>query len=485
MICKIHINIKTLFLVAFCFQTGYSQNTVSLDEVLAQVKESSFDIRSAQNDMLIAEEDNKFYKSLLKPNLTLIANLPNYNKTSSPVVQPDGTIAFQSIRQANSSLSLFATQAITRTGGTIFVNSDLQRFDDFSSEFKTYNGIPIRIGISQPLLGYNPWKYEKVIQPLALEEARKTYNTSVESALTEATSLFFDILIANQNLEIARTNELVNQDLLRITDERLTLGKVSRDEKLQLEIELNNAKLGVSQALNELERAKALLNTYIGSEAQGEDTYQEPTQFSEVAIDREQLLNSYKTNRPEIIAYHRSLAESNQAIAKAKADFGIQANLNASIGLARGAENPSDIYREPFDEQQFNLSLQVPILDWGKKKAAVARAKIQQQNVSATFDQQILDIENNILQMALRFERLQRDISLLKEIMDKADERFTISNERYVLGNIDITNLTLAQREKDQTKRNYINALKSYWVTYYQLRLLTGYDIVTMQNIDY
>ena len=67
--------------------------------------------------------------------------------------------------------------------------------------------------------------------------------------------------------------------------------------------------------------------------------------------------------------------------------------------------------------------------------------------------------------------------SILKSIMDKADERFIISNERYVLGNIDITNLTLAQREKDQAKRNYINALKAYWGNYFQLRLLTGFDV--------
>ena len=477
------ILITTLFtLLSVCVD---AQSTVTLTEVLNQVKENSFAIQTAKTDVAIAEEGNKFYRSLVKPSVTLVANLPNFNKTSSPIIQPDGTIAFQSIRQANSSVSLFATQAITKTGGTLFINTDLQRFDDLTSEFKTYNGIPIRFGISQPLFGFNPWKYDKDIQPLLLEEAQKNYTTAVESALSQATSLYFDILIVNQNLEIAKTNERVNEDLLRITEERLTLGKVSKDEKLQLEIELNNARLAVSQANNELVQAKARLNTFLGKTNETDAVYVEPNLLSETNIDYQQLLNSYQKNRPEITAYQRSLVESKKDIAETKANFGFQANINASIGLARGSETPSEIYSDPFDEQQFNISLQVPILDWGKRKSAVAQAQLLQDNLKASYDQQILVLENNINQLALGFERLQRDISLLKEIMDKANERFTISNERYVLGNISITNLTLAQREKDQAKRNYINALKSYWVSYYQLRLFTGYDIITHTDIVY
>ncbi len=477
--------ITTIILIGLVVCSSQAQSKLTLEDVLNTVREKSFSIQSAKTNVAIAEEGHKFYKSLLKPTLTLQATLPNFNKTSSPIIQPDGTIAFQSIRQANSSFSLFATQAITKTGGTLFVNTDLQRFDDLSSEYKTYNGIPIRVGISQPLFGYNPWKYEKDIQPLLIQEAQKNFNTAVESALSEATGLYFDILIANQNLEIARTNERVNQDLLRITEERLTLGKVSKDEKLQLEIELNNAKLAVSQATNELVQTKARLNTFLGALDSTDQEYSEPNLLSQTTIDYTQLLQSYQKNRPEITAYQRSLAESNQEIAQTKANFGFQANINASIGLARGSEVPSEIYSDPFDEQQFNLSLQVPILDWGKKKSAVAQAQLRQENLNASYDQQILVLENNINQLGLAFERLQRDIGLLKEIMDKADERFTISNERYVLGNISITNLTLAQREKDQAKRNYINSLKSYWVSYYQLRLMTGYDIITKSDITY
>jgi len=483
---KLIYTIYILFFVLIGLTAITAQSAVDLDEVLDAVIEDSYSSTNAKNQRDIAEASYNFYLSQLKPNVGLRASIPNYSKTFSPVVQPDGTISFTSIKQANSSLSLYATQILPSTGGTLFLNSDIQRFDDLSLESKQYNGNPIRLGINQPLFGFNPWKYQKNIQKLAREESLLDYNIRIEESLGLATDYYFNILIAKQNLEIAKTNELVNEKLLTITEERLLLGKVSRDEKLQLEIELNNARLSVSQAGFEVDRSIATLYTFLGKEIPGEGTqFGVPDILEDRVLDIESLVQESKINRPEIIAYQREKNQVEMDLAEAKADFGIQANLQASIGLARGAEQLSEVYSDPFNEQQFNISLQVPILDWGKRKSAMKQIEIREMDIEASYQQQFLELENDIRQRAYLFSRLQSEIKLLKEIMDKADERFSISNERYVLGNIDITNLTLAQREKDQTKRNYINALKSYWVTYYELRALSGFDILNNQEIIY
>lgn len=469
-----------LFLLVFTASLvpASTQTTITLEEILEEVKQQSSVVQSAAYQKKLATQSNRFYKSLLKPNVALVANLPNFSKTSSPVIQPDGSLAFQSIRQANSSVGLYAEQVISKTGGTLFLNTSLQRFDDFDSDYKQFNGIPVRLGFRQSIFGFNPWKFDNKIEPLLLHEAEKTFNIKVEEALGQATSLYFDILIAKQNLDIAKTNEEVNQHLLTITEERLELGKVSKDEKLQLEIELNGSKLAVSQANNELDLAIATLHTFLGKKtSSAKDIYEEPALLV-ASIDIDQLLSSYRQNKPELVAYQRSLLESQKDLARAKNDYGFQANIQASIGLAKGAEQVEAIYQNPFEEQQFNLSLQIPILDWGRKDATIKQIQIQQEDLMNNYDQQILELENDIHQMVAVFTRLQKDILLFKEIMTKADERFTISNERYILGNIDITNLTLAQREKDQAKRNYINALKSYWGSYFELRRLTGFDVL-------
>ncbi len=477
---KIYFTLLVLTLV----QLSFAQ--VNIESIHQEVISNSFVGKSAKLDRAMAAESFNFYKSQLKPNLSLFGNIPNYSKTSSPIPQPDGTIDFQAIRQANSSLSLFGTQVIQKTGGTIFVNSDLQRFDDFTFDINQYNGVPLRIGIQQSLFGYNPWKHEKVIQNLLLTEAEKNYNIQIEEALRDATAFYFNILVAKQNLEIANTNQAVNEKLLIITEERLLLGKVSKDEKLQLEIELNNAKLSVSQATSELDQAIATLYTFTGKAIPPSTTdFAIPVNNSSGNLDLEKLLSNYKINRPEIISFQRAKAETQQALDQTKADLGFQIDLQASIGLARGSQKLNEVYTDPFDEQQFNVSLAIPILDWGKRKSGINQVKLREQNLDLIYEQQMLELENTVRQSALAFTRLQYEIILLQEIMQKAEERFEISNQRYILGNLDITNLTLAQREKDQTKRNYINALKNYWVTYYNLRTLSGYDILENKVIQY
>jgi len=459
--------------------------TVTLDQVLDMVINSSFAQRTASLQKQGAEQSYLFYRSQLRPTLSLTADIPNYSKTSAPVTQPDGSISFQSIRQANSNIGLSASQVISATGGTLFATSQINRFDDYSNEFKQYNGIPVRIGIIQPIIGFNPWKYRKRIEPLLLQEAEKTYQVSIEEALLTATRLYFDILIADQNLKIAQSNRGVNENLLNITNERFTLGKVSKDEQLQLKMELNQSRLQVSQASYSRSEALVALYSFLGMEADTTAIFTTPSKLEPASISIPDVLAAYSANRPEVIAYQRELAEAESGIAEAKAMFGLGATIRASYGLARGADNVTDIYTDPFTEQQANLSISVPILDWGRKKTAVAQQVINKQNIEANYEQQLLELEANIKQRCYLLGSLQRELILLKDIMDTADTRAQISNERYVLGDIDITNLTIAQREKDQAKRTYINALQTYWTTYYQLRALTGYDVITDSPIIY
>ena len=467
------------------FYVVNAQSKVGFDEVLSQVIQNSYAVKSAGYQKTIAELSYENFNTELKPSINLIGILPNYNKTSFPVIQPNGNLSFQSIRQANSAFQLNASQVISATGGTIFINSSLQRFDDFSTKIKQFNGIPIRAGIIQSF-GYNPWKYEKDIRKSEFLESQLTYNVEIEKALGMAVDLYFNILIANQNLEIAKTNQAVNEKLLKIIEEKLLLGKVSKDEKLQLEIELNNAKFAVSSETSQLEMAIAQLYTFLGLPIPTTEVdFELPLNQSVKMIDIESVISHYKTNRPEILAFQKEILQLNQAMKKAKFDHGLQVNLEASIGLARGADTIEDVYIDSFDDQKFNLTLAFPILDWGKKKTAIKQIKTRQLDIEEGYKQLFLELESSIRQNASFFIRLQTEIALLKEIMQKGEERFEISNNRYILGDIDITNLTLAQREKDQTKRTYINALKSYWLIYYQLRALSGFDVINNKKIVY
>jgi len=47
-----------------------------------------------------------------------------------------------------------------------------------------------------------------------------------------------------------------------------------------------------------------------------------------------------------------------------------------------------------------------------------------------------------------------------------------------VIGKIGVSDLYIAQNEKDQALDAYVQALRSYWANYYRLRRVTLYDFV-------
>ena len=95
------------------------------------------------------------------------------------------------------------------------------------------------------------------------------------------------------------------------------------------------------------------------------------------------------------------------------------------------------------------------------------------------------EFENNIRIAVQGFELLESSIQAQKEILKLAEQRFEIANERYILGAISITDFTIAQREKNTIKRDYINQLTNYWISYYNIRLLTGHDFISDKKITY
>ncbi|HEY8935172.1 MAG TPA: TolC family protein, partial [Cyclobacteriaceae bacterium] len=88
-----------------------------------------------------------------------------------------------------------------------------------------------------------------------------------------------------------------------------------------------------------------------------------------------------------------------------------------------------------------------------------------------------------IITKVSQFDVLRLQIDITKKSDAVAQERYNVAQNRYLIGKIDITNLNIALTEKDAAKRSYIDALKSFWTSYYDLRGLTLYDFSSKQML--
>ena len=478
------ILLLTISFNAFC-SSGVDSTLLTLKDVVAMAKDNSIAAKQAVTTRETKYWQWRTFKSNYQPQLSLNGNLPGYSKTSTPVVQPDGTILFQPIHYDNSSLTLNFSQSITATGATIYGQTQLQRFDDFDRNSILYNGVPYAIGFSQPLGQFNSLKWDKKIQPLLYNESRQAYIEAQEQISITVTGYFFDLLLAQVNLETAEANLTNTQKILKIANLKFNLGKVSKNEILQLQLEQLNAKKSVGTAKRDMEIATLNLRSYIGQESAEKIVLQVPGIISQMTVTADKVLAEAFSNRSDAIAFMRRIAEARRDVALAHGQTGLTATLTANIGTSNSAKSIPGVYKSPQNQQLIELQFSIPVLDWGRSKAKIKTAEANQKFTEYSVEQDKQTFKQQIVTQVSLFNVMRDQLALTAEADSIASEKYKIARERYVLGDLSITDLSIAFQENDQAKRDYVQSLRDFWSAYYQLRYLSLYDFEKNEKITY
>lgn len=106
------------------------------------------------------------------------------------------------------------------------------------------------------------------------------------------------------------------------------------------------------------------------------------------------------------------------------------------------------------------------------QKAAEANLEAQQQqNLNNQYN-----LEQEVFAAALQMNQLKSSLIISAKADTIAQKRYEVARNRYRIGTVDITNLLIAQNEKDQALITYVNTLRDYWVSYFRIRRLTLFD---------
>jgi outer membrane protein len=488
-----HTQMKTLYYILF-FVFGITDlvkasTPDTLRLTLEQVVELARKNSIAAKQAIAVKETNywkwRTYKSNYQPQLSLSGTLPGYSKTTQQVLQPNGTILFQPVHNDNSSLQLDFSQTITATGGTIYGTTNMQRFDDFDRHNVLYNGVPYAVGFSQPLFQFNSLKWDKKIEPLKYNESKQAFIESQEQIAVTVEGYFFDLLLSQVNQQVAELNLKNTQQILKVANLKFELGKVSKNEILQLQLELLNAQKAVGVAKRNIQIAMLTLRSYTGFDSESSIALVVPEQISKMEINSEKVLAEAFANRSDAIGFIRRIAEAQRDVAKAKGQTGLTASLTANLGFSNTASNIPDVYKSPQNQQLLQLQFAIPVLDWGRSKSKTKTAEANEQFTVYAVEQDKQTFRQQIITQVSLFNMLKEQIASNAQADSIAGEKYQIARESYVLGNLSITDLSIAFQEKDQAKRDFINALRDFWGAYYQLRYLSLYDFEKKQKITY
>lgn len=453
---------------------------LSLEQSISLAIEVSIDSRISITQKQRSAWQYHSYLAETRPGVTLEATLPNYSNTISNVLQNDGTYKYLPQSNIQFYTGLSVSQKIGLTGGNIFLRSDLYRFDLLGNKSKTtsYLSSPLYIGISQPLFGFNQYKWKKKIEPVLYHESQLQYIENQEEIRVKTVGMFFDALTVQQQLLNFELNSLNNDTLYAIGKERFRIGAIFETELMQLELQSLKAN-------NELERKKMTLKNqlrqltiYLKMDNSVSLKLLTPDDIPSIQLDEAIALSEAWKNRVAPLAFNRRLSESKMKLDQARKESGLNMNLYATYGITRNAAILSDAYKNFDNQKVVTLGLRLPILDWGEAKGRIKMAQSELDLENEKIEQEKNAFNQQIRQKVDEFNEQQLQLNILKKNMQIANKNYYLIKKRYLSSQVSLLELFTAQSDKDQSELAMIEGIRNYWQLYYEIRQLTLYDFI-------
>lgn len=466
-------------------QDALDMLSLSLEGVIELAKQQSPSIKYYQNQNVNYYWRWKNFQANFRPQLGISGDLPNYNQSNEPITQPDGSIEFKQIAQLRTTADLALTQIIPHTGTTIYGASSLYRVQDFNNNTTEWSGSPFYIGFVQPIFAYNWWKWSRRTEPLVYEESQKRFIESVERVSLSSANRFFNYLRIQTNFNLATSSLKNSEDNLRIAEVKRKLGQISENDFSRIQLSVLNAKKALNKSNMDLKNADFELKSYIGMDQSTKIQLKIPLEMSLFYIDPDKALEQTLENRKEGPEFERRLIQADRDLTRAKRNTGLTTTLRGSYGTAKSSADLGGVYNETEKQQMLRLSINIPILDWGKSASAVKLAESRRELVLYGVEREKLDFEREIVVQVEQFNLLESQMETSKEADKVAGNGYLIALKRFQNGEISITDLNISLAEREKGKRDYISSLEDYWESYYFIRILTLYDFRYNEKITY
>ncbi len=459
---------------------------LTLRRTIEIANDSSLQAFRVKNIYLSSYWSFRSYKAARLPSLTMNLTPASYNRYIRQRYDSQENIDVYRAQQMYGAYgSLNITQNFDPLGGTFYLESGLEyihNFGDYTGN--QFSSIPIRLGYRQNLLGYNAFRWDRKIEPLKYEKAKKELIRNMEGVAETAVNYYFALALAQEEYRLA-VNNLASSDTLYIAGERrFKIQAISEADLLTLKLDRVNAQNTLENARISLKRAMFSLANYLGMEQNTEIAVTLPPAPLAREIPVDVALSQARLNNPDLLQHQQNILEARRDLNRTKMESRFNANLNASIGFNQVAPTLGAAYDNLLRQDLVALTISIPIIDWGVRKGKVNMARNNLNVVEIAAKQQELTIEEDVVMTVSDFNIQQRLVASASEALDLADMAYERTKQRFLIGKADLNSLTLAQSRQQSAASNYIRSLQNYWLSYYRLRKLTLYDFEYNRLID-
>lgn len=407
--------VAVLSLILLAVSTVRGQGLLTVKEAVEIALNNNFEIKLSQNDLRIAKENVTPGNAGMLPSVT--GNLTqNNNLQNSSQTQASGEK--RSLRNAkNNSLNYGVS-----IGWTIFDGMGMFSRFDILKELQKQGEVQLKSTILQ--------KVSDVIS---------TYFTIVEQ----------------KNLLLAIDSSItISKERLRTAENRFSIGKASRLEVLNVQVNLNEDESSRLRQADVVKNLKITLNSLMARELSVDFDVERDVEYDDSLVFDE-LMQKAKEHNPDLqlIAINRRMAELE--LKRVKAGRYPTVRLNTGYNFSQTESSLGFVSSSNSRGLNYGVTASINIFDGFNQRRTEKVAQINIENAELLVEQTNLTIKTAI---ATAFQTYQTNLSLARleeNNEDIARQNLNITLEKYKIG-------TISAVEFRDAQENFINAVSRF-----------------------
>jgi outer membrane protein TolC len=394
----------------------------------------------------------------------------------------DTKVASAGVREAQSFLMPHVTfsEQVARGNDPVYVfGSKLrqQRFttDDFAlNKLNTplpYGNFATRFGGTWSLFdSLASWRGISRAKQMNIAAAHQLERTDQEILLRVIQS-YYGVLLATKQLEVAEQSEKTARSITERSQNRYDAGLVVESDLLSAKVRLASREQDLIRARNNLELARAQLNTAMGVRV---DTLYQP---ADALAERNLAVNPLPdleqeaiSTRPDLKRIEAQQSAQAMSVAIAKSSFGPR--LNAFVGWEM--DNPTFVAGGGGNNWLGGIELQIDLFQGGAKRASLSREHANAEKIAALKQAASDAVCLEVRQAYYDQDASRKQVDVARTAITQAQESLRINQDRYDGGLLTITDLLGAEEAARRTQTDYWQAIYQFHISFANLELASG-----------
>ena len=388
------------FFVVLFSSAGFAQKTLSKEEVISQMLERNFDIKLAENQVEIAENNQSIWNSGYLPTLTALAGA-DYELNNRLTEPNEGETVDQRGIESN------RYNASINMGYTLF--DGLGRFYNYKSLKEQYD--------------------------LSQLEARQT----IENSILQIMSVYYEIARLTENLNLLSETLEISQNRVTRAQYQFEYGQVNNLAVLNARVDVNSDSVALLETEQQLKNTKRDLIVLLDREISANEFEVDTTVNFITELELENFVNNAEANNVALLQIDQNLEISDYDIKISKSGYLPSIDLTGSYGWNRNRSAATAFFpgsTQTTDGFAAGVSLRWDIFNGGRTNVQIQNSKIRynsQQLRQEQLQNQILrDIENALGNYRNKLFILEVQEQNVNTNLDN----FNRSEEQYKLGRI-------------------------------------------------